>query len=389
MVWLLEFEMKKRLEAAENLRTEFVAQQSAYEASYAASEAEDLPRIMKVVGGIAELAVSGILTKKPDYYAYFFGGGNTTYGELNTALLRADADPAIERIDLRIDSPGGSIDGLFDVLATFSQVKTPTRAIVHNMAASAAYSLASQAGEIIAGNRAARFGSVGVVVSYYKPEGMFDITSTNAPKKRPDPSTEEGQKVIREQLDALHELFVEAIATGRNKTVEKVNAEFGEGSLLVADEALKRGMIDSVEGSTLRMVPTSAQIKTVANGGENGNRAMDLENLRAQHPDVYSAAVKAGVTQERDRVSAHLLAGEMSGDLETALKAAKEGTEMTTSLQTQYLMTAANRRDQGTRDQDDAAAAAALNTPAGKENADTQADEVMALVESKLGLASE
>ena len=59
-------------------------------------------------------------------------------------------------------------------------------------------------------------------------------------------------------VDGLDELFAEAIADGRGTTIEKVNADFGQGATLLADEAVKRGMIDSIAGSPLQSVKTPA-----------------------------------------------------------------------------------------------------------------------------------
>ena len=45
----------------------------------------------------------------------------------------------------------------------------------------------------------------------------------------------------------MHALFAERIASGRGITVEKVNADFGQGGLLLADLALAAGMIDTIK----------------------------------------------------------------------------------------------------------------------------------------------
>lgn len=391
MEWLLEARTRERLEEADKQRAAFSVQALEYEnqvsAQIEASAADDFTRIMKVSDKVAQINVSGVLTKRPDFFSYFFGGGNTTYSELISSLAKAEANKNIKSVDMYIDSPGGTIDGLFDTLATMQNMKKPIRVIVDNMAASAAYALASQAGEIIAANKAARFGSIGVVASYYKSANVYDITSSNAPNKRPDPSTKEGQKVIQTELDALHELFVDAIAQGRGKTEKQINSDFGQGGMLVAAEALKRGMIDSVEGESSANESTPAK-KTAAKIGDNVRMIkMDLNTLKAQHSNVYEEAVADGIKKERDRVAAHLIAGELSGDMETALKASKEGTEMTSALQTQYMMKAANRRDQDIRQLDDAEAESALHTQDRKnkdEAKDDEASKVLAMVQNKM-----
>lgn len=354
-----------------------------YEARYGSSDG-DASRVLTVAGDVAEIRISGVITKAPDLLAMLFGGGNVTWSEVVTALASADADPAVKRAELRIDSPGGSIDGMFEAMAAAEAFSKPLRAVLHNTCASAAYAMASQCGEIVAANRAVRIGSVGIVASFYNDENVIEVTSTEAPDKRPDITTEAGKAVVREELDAIHELMTESIAAGRKSTPEKVNADYGRGATLLADEALKRGMIDAVIGApALKVVkpvkPTSA---TTA----EQEKVMDLNELKALHPAVYAAAVGVGVSEERDRVSAHLIMGEASGDMATALKAAKEGTGMTASLQASYMAAGMARRDTSNRTEDDAAAAAALNGATTATTADAGADAVAALVEARLGV---
>lgn len=385
-MWLLAAFVKQAIEQAyRNGVLPTAEQQVDYEARYGDYKG-DASRVLAVAGDVAEITVSGVITNRPSLMAMLFGGGNVTYPEIIKALAEAQADPAVKRAEMKIDSPGGSIDGLFDTIAAMQGFNKPLKAVVHNQAASAAYSMAAQADEIVAANRATRFGSIGIVASFMVEEGRVDVTSTEAPKKRPDVSTESGQAMVREELDALHEVFVDSIATGRGTTVEKINAEYGQGAVLLAGEALKRGMIDSIAEAPLRAVPSSTSTTTARSGGGNPeNGPMNLNELKAQHPDVYAAAVKEGADQERDRVSAHLTMGEASGDMKTAIKAVSEGTGMTQSLQAQYLAAGMNRTDQANRQDDDTAAAGADGAASGGDG-DDAADLVTSAVEASLGI---
>lgn len=327
--------------------------------------------------------------------AMFFGGGNTTYPDIVSAIGIAEQDPNVEKIDMMIDSPGGEIAGLFALIDVINSAKKPINAIVSNTAASAAYAIASSADKIIAKNNSARFGSIGIVVDMRLDANKVSITSTNAPNKRPDISTEEGKAVVRAELDDVHSLFAAAIASGRNTTVDKVNTSFGQGGMFLADEALKRGMIDSIAKTSLQSVKNTNQTKTAAIGGDNSKvKSMDLATLKAEHPEAYAAAVKVGrdegitvgVTQERDRVNAHLIMGESSGDMKTALAACKDGAEMTSTMQSTYLSAGMNRSDTQARDDDDAAVGAAGNNAnAEDDTAETDAEAVVGALEERFG----
>lgn len=358
MLWLLDSETKSALEGAyANDRIIDVGQQLEYEASYKASASSGPnSRLLTVAGDSAEVSIKGVLTKSPDLMAFLFGGGNTTYHEVVSALAEADANSAVEKITLNIDSPGGQFDGLFDLLSAIQATKKPTEAYISGIGASAAYAIASQADRVVAANISSRVGSVGVVVSMGVRDDVVTIASSDAPKKRPDVKTEQGKAMVREELDAMHEIFAEAIAVGRGVDANKVNADFGQGATLLAREALKRGMIDAIAEPSLKVVK-NAETTTVAKGGiKPETRIMNRDEFKAQHSDLYEAVMQEGVDKERDRVVAHLTMGEASGDTKTAFQAIKDGSVMTASLQASYMAAGMNRSDINARQDDDARA---------------------------------
>ena len=349
----------------------FTADQIAhYEQQISASSTSD---VMTVAGDSAEIHVKGVLTNTPDMYAMYFGGGNTTYQQIISAAAEADANNDIKEAIFRFDSGGGSIIGMFDAMAAIKQMKTPTRAIVGTMAMSAAYGLASQCNTIVAHNRASGVGSVGTAIDARLKEGVVSITSTNAPNKRPDLKTEEGKAILVEKLDAVHDLFAEGIAEGRNTTVEKVNADFGRGGEYLADEALKRGMIDGITKTAVQSVNNTKS--TTASSGNKllETKAMDLKQLQSGHPLVYAEALALGAAQgtasERDRVSAHMTMGTASGDMKTAIEAIEAGTGITDGIQAKHFAAAMNRNDVNLRQSENVG-----EIGAGKDLADKGAD---------------
>lgn len=362
-MWLLLQSIYNDMQAARASGINFTADQlAAFSAQF---QAADTSRVMSIAGNSAEIHVKGVLTNAPDIFAMWFGGGNTTYPEIISALAEADANPDVAQIVMRFDSGGGSINGMFDAIAAMQTTKKDIKAIVGSVAASAAYGLASQADELVAHNRASMVGSIGIVVDAFVDPDRISITSSNAPDKRPDITTAEGKAVVVTQLDAIAELLDEAVASGRSTTVEKVNADFGQGATLLAGEAVKRGMIDSISKTALQSVKNTNS--TTAYGGDQSEATeMDLNKLKADHPGVYAAVVQIGTeqgaTQERDRVSAHLTMGSASGDMKTALKAVGDGSAMTASLQAQYMAAGMNSKDIENRQEDNIDANAPDNT---------------------------
>ncbi len=395
-------------------------------------------RVMRVVGDTAEILVEGVLTPKPDLLAFLFGGGNTTYQEITAALARAQADPKIKRAVLRINSPGGLMDGLFETLAAIETFTKP-RSVLASRAASAAYAIAAATGKIEAVNAAAEFGSIGVVTKLAVDDDLVEITSTLAPKKRPDPRTPEGKAVIREYLDSIHDLFADAIARGRGVGRKVVDTTFGSGATVLATEARRLGMIDkiaqpaqrpsgankSVRGEselgakamnieTLKAEHPETYAAVIAEGkasatavapsppatpglqlvpnptnsasGAGQERPMDLKTLRAQHPEAFEAAVAEGVTQERKRTKAHLHMGAQCGDMSLAVEAITNGADFSDpEVQSKYFGAGMNRSDRSVRQQETTAAAATVEGAAGTTATPDMGDRVADLLEGMLG----
>lgn len=382
-MWLLEPEVRARLEAALNSGAAPTAEQQAeYEARFFEDDDSGSSRgsrILSTAGRSAEIQIAGVMTKKPDFLAMLFGGGNTTYPQIIDAIAQAEANAEVDDITLAIDSPGGAFDGLFDALAAIEAAKKPITAVISGVGASAAYAMASQANEIVATNRASRIGSIGVAAEFRVREDSVTITSTNAPRKRPDVQTDEGKAMVVEELDAMHDLFVDAIAKGRGVTPSEVNASFGQGATYLADKAMKRGMIDRVGAAPALKVVGNADTTTARSGGNQPEAgSMDLNELKAKHPDVYAAAMQEGVSQERDRVVAHLNMGTQAGIMDTAVAAIKDGQGMTMTLQSEYMAAAMNKRDTDKRVADDSETAAADGAAATTTQEDEQTRDAKA-----------
>lgn len=346
-LWLLDPDTWHAMEQARLSGLTPTAEQAAeFSARALASEGSSI-RGLTIAGSTAEVAISGVLTKTPNLFAMLFGGGNTAYSQVRDALAAAQADPSVRDIVLRIDSPGGEVTGLFETIDAIRAVTKPVAAKVSS-ALSAAYGLAAAASKIEAVGPGSSFGSIGVVGRFFVDDKTVEITSTHAPDKRPNPTTAEGQDVIRAHLDEIHELYASAIAEGRKTTVETVNTTYGQGRQFLAQEALKRGLIDSISRPALKAVPTSTQ----ASQGK-GIKPMKFSEYRAAHPDEAAQAITEGVTQERERVQAHLTMGAQCGDLSIAIEAINGAVAFGHApTQARYMAAAMNRKDQAARVED-------------------------------------
>ena len=257
---------------------------------------------LNIVAGVAQISINGVLLGTRDRWLDMFGVAQTGYDDILAQVVQADADEAVGSIEFQVDSPGGEAsNALIAAADAIWMAKKPTRAVVGEMAASAGYWLASQADTIAMSGPASMVGSIGVAVDMRFDENDVSITSTDAPKKRPDIATSEGQADVRKSLDDLHDIFRSAVARGRKVGADTVNRNFGQGGVQLTAEALESGMADT----EIRSGAAAAQRDTVA--------VMDLETLKSSHPETYALAVDIGKNEERTRVCAHLKLAETTG----------------------------------------------------------------------------
>lgn len=206
--------------------------------------------------GVAVVPVRGVILKDAGWLEAF---GAFSLRKMEDALLAASADPSVQKIALVIESPGGSVDGVkeaADIIRQTSRTK-PVIAIVDGIAASAAYYLASQATEIVAGPMD-EVGSIGVRVMMYDFSKMFadagvvpvliDTGEFKSIGAMGMPITEAQQAEIRKLVDAFFEDFKSAVRKGRKMSEEQVE-KVADGRVFLAKEAMKLGLVDRIKPS--------------------------------------------------------------------------------------------------------------------------------------------
>lgn len=360
------------------------------------------PAGYRVEDGVAHIHVNGLLTKEPDIVAWFFDLPNTTYPDIAKAVATAEADSSVSRILYHFDSGGGSVDGLTIARDAIDGGVKPADAVA-SYSASASYWLMSRVrGSITAEHSLAEFGSIGVAVQIFKSDRVYSITSTNAPNKRPDPATEEGKAAIRDVLDAIHDQFVADIADGRSRaldrpiTVETVNNTFGRGGTMLAEQAMRAGMIDAVKSRPKAQRLTGGNPAASNNkadgeiaGADNRGKKMDINQLKSQHPDLYAAVRQegfdAGVKQERIRVDAHLTLGEASGEMAYAINCTRDGSDVTAVVNAKHFAAVMKGREISAREEDDKSVKAATGDASAVDASEDDAlgAQVVAIMKAK------
>jgi len=322
-----------------------------------------------VEDGIAKINISGILANSTDFYDFFFQTYLDSYPAVIAALNLAEKDYKVEQIQLLIDSPGGFSNGLFNLLDTIRSMNKPVAAIV-TKALSAAYMIASVTDRIIATTKANEIGSLGVGVSVYVRDNLIDITNTDSPKKWPDAKTEEGKKDYKAELDAYFEKMLEKVSEGRSAALgrkistSEIKKNFGQGAIVLSEQALEAGMIDEIQEESdfqsnadfFKNIKSKEQFflsntnKNKKNSGGKKEKHMGetltAEKLLTDYPEVYKKIFGDGVESERTRVSALLKAGKNTNRLAFAMKCiAEKKSFMDAEVQAEFLTGKQNKQE--------------------------------------------
>jgi ATP-dependent Clp protease protease subunit len=137
------------------------------------------------------------------------------------------------------------------------------------------------------------------------------------------------------------------------------------------------------------VIPAAIKNASAADGGApttpKGSKKMTKEELKSQHPELYAAVYAEGVASTLDRVSAHLELGEASGDMKTAIEAAKSGAEMTQTLTAKYLAAGMRRNEQTARQAESDEAGKAVAGAAGEPAAEDYGDRVVKALKAQKG----
>lgn len=200
---------------------------------------------------VAVINVFGPIFTRADFFSEVSGA--CTISQLKHQIDEAITDDSIKSIILNIDSPGGAVTGTHELAEHIKSVDKPIVAYVSGMACSAAYWLASATDKIYA-DKTAVLGSIGVVAMWTddseakKKQGLVDyeIVSSQSPKKREDPTTDEGKLSLQKTIDGLADVFIDDVAQNRQVSTDTVLADFGQGGVFLATEAIAKGMADEI-----------------------------------------------------------------------------------------------------------------------------------------------
>lgn len=174
-------------------------------------------------------------------------------------LKKAEKDPKIKALILRINTPGGTVtasDIIYHEIKTFKQRRNvKVYAVVMDIAASGGYYIAQAADRIIV-HPTSLTGSIGVIALKMNLKGLmdkigvdFEVIKSGDKKDFLSPFrplTEDERKVFQETIDSLHQRFISTIEENRKQLSRDEINGLADGRIYTSQQALKAKLIDQI-----------------------------------------------------------------------------------------------------------------------------------------------
>lgn len=209
-----------------------------------------------VEGSTAVVPIYGALGKNLNEFEALF---MTDYNDIETALIEAENDESVETILLDINSPGGTIQGLPELVNYMRTIEKPLVSYTDGMMASAAYWLGTVSPHLLI-SQTAEVGSVGVYVALLDESKALEmqgykVEAISAGKYKLDysgyePLSDEARARLQANVDKWHGRFKAAVQVNY-----PVDDEYLEGQTFEGEEAVEvqmaSGIVDSLSDALL------------------------------------------------------------------------------------------------------------------------------------------
>lgn len=218
-------------------------------------EARTRKNMTRQSGAIAVIPVNGVLFQKENWVSEYLGW--STVQGLTAQLREAANNSEVGTVLMDFDCPGGEVTGIDELAAEIydTRQKKQIVAVSNPLMASAAYYLGSNAHKVYV-TPTGDVGSIGVYavhIEYSKAMEDAGIKATmikagpyKAEGNPYEPLTEEAKAARQEDIDEHYNMFIRAVARGRNVSQATVKESFGKGRTMMAKKAQQAGMVDGV-----------------------------------------------------------------------------------------------------------------------------------------------
>ena len=216
-------------------------------------EIQDSNYIVK--DGIAEITIDGTLSKRMGLIQALSGG--TSYANIQNQIKKAEDDSDVGGLFYNISSPGGNVEGMFTTADVIFNAKKPSLAFAEGLMASAAYIIGSGSDYVVASDRAAEIGSLGVIAVHfdeskkYEKEGIKPTVFSAGQYKKVgnkfEALSEPDKQYMQKTLDYMFTLMTDTISAHRNMDVKQmIDHEIVGGDVFIGEQAINAGLADEI-----------------------------------------------------------------------------------------------------------------------------------------------
>ena len=268
-----------------------------------------------VIDNVAVIPVHDVIAKRMTWFMEVCGGCSSQI--FMRDYVAAQNDPGIVGIIPYFDTPGGTVDGTAEAAAVISQYRgnKPVIGFTDGMICSAGYWMAAPCDSLYISSDTNPIGSIGVVAAHVdvsKRLEMFGqrVTEITAGEYKRiasaySPLTKEGLAYIQGQLNHIYTAFTDFVGEHRGLSIDD-HEQWANGRVFLGSQAISFGLVDGV--STLedlidQLAAGSSSGRThkqKAAAGDAGAKpsakehAMNKEELKAKHPELYQAVLDEG-----------------------------------------------------------------------------------------------
>ncbi len=200
---------------------------------------------------VAVMSIRGAITK----HSQFCGpAGMVAQANL---LDRCYANDNIKGIIAVTESGGGEAYAMQIFNEAIARRNKPVVGFIDDLSASAAYGVISGCDQIVANRQLARVGSIGTYqtiadhTEYFKNKGinLIEIYATASKDKNSDfhEALKGNLEPLRKTVDVFNNAFLSQIEENRSDKLKADREVWGTGKVFFANEALKHGLIDSID----------------------------------------------------------------------------------------------------------------------------------------------
>ena len=208
-------------------------------------------------GIVALIPVLGVIANRANMFSDISGGGGTSVEKLTSQFRQAISNPSVKAIVLDVDSPGGCVDGVFELAQEIYEARGQKKiiSVSNTLCASAAYAIGAAASELVIAP-SGEAGSIGVFASHEDHSKELEklgvkISLISAGKYKVEgsptqPLSEEARADLQGKVNFFYQMFVRAVAQYRNDSQSNVRSGYGLGRLMTAGKAVKGNLADRV-----------------------------------------------------------------------------------------------------------------------------------------------